>query len=40
LVVEEVSMVLYHLPFDYPFGALSDEAWVLDVLDEIPVTCW
>jgi hypothetical protein len=26
LVVEEVSMVLYHLPFDYPFGALSDEA--------------
>jgi hypothetical protein len=26
LVIEEVSMVLYHLPFDYPFGALSDEA--------------
>jgi hypothetical protein len=26
LVIEEVSMVLYHLPFDYPFGELSDEA--------------
>ena len=39
LVIEEVSMVLNHLPFDYPFGALSGEAWVLDVLYKILVTC-